>query len=69
MWGTLVVSTSRNRRRLVSMSRQMEDRNRQKFAEKMREKSLAAKNAKAATKKTTGGPAAPSGGVEDSKKD
>jgi hypothetical protein len=33
------------------MSRQSEERNRQKFAEKMREKSLAAKNAKQAAKK------------------
>jgi len=32
------------------MSRQTEDRNREKFAEKMRQKSLAAKNAKLAQK-------------------
>jgi hypothetical protein len=47
----------------------MEDRNRQRFAEKMREKSQAAKNAKLATKKATGGTAAPEGGVEGHKKD
>jgi hypothetical protein len=34
------------------MSRQSEDRNREKFAEKMRQKSLAAKNAKPAVKKS-----------------
>jgi hypothetical protein len=47
----------------------MEDRNRQRFAEKMREKSLAAKNAKLAVKKPTGGTVAPAGGAEDNKKD
>jgi hypothetical protein len=47
----------------------MEDRNRQRFAEKMREKSLAAKNAKLATKKATGGTPAPAGGAEDHQKD
>jgi hypothetical protein len=46
----------------------MEDRNRQRFAEKMREKSLAAKNAKLATKKTTGGTAAAESGAEGNKK-
>ncbi len=51
------------------MSRQMEDRNRQRFAEKMREKTLAAKNAKLADKKATGGAAAPEGGAEENKKD
>ena len=34
------------------MSRQSEDRNSQKFAEKMRQKTLAAQNAKLAAKKT-----------------
>jgi hypothetical protein len=50
------------------MSRQTEERNRQRFAEKMREKSMAAKNAKLATKKATGGTAAPES-AEGSKKD
>jgi len=49
------------------MSRQTEERNRQRFAEKMREKTLTAKNAKLAAKKATG-PATPAG-AEDSKKD
>jgi len=51
------------------MSRQTEERNRQRFAEKMREKTLAAKNAKLAAKKATGGTAAPEGSAEDHKKD
>ncbi len=40
------------------MSRQTEDRNREKFAEKMRQKSLAAKNAKLATQKPKATPPA-----------
>jgi hypothetical protein len=35
------------------MSRQSEERNRQKFADKMRQKTLAAKNAKVAPKKAS----------------
>jgi hypothetical protein len=58
------------------MSRQTEERNRQKFAEKMREKSLVAKNAKLTAKKAPEA-AAPASGVaqnpegkqEGSKKD
>jgi hypothetical protein len=50
------------------MSRQSEDRNREKFAEKMRQKSLAAKNSKLAAKKAPEA-AAPLGGAEGSKKD
>ena len=51
------------------MSRQTEERNRQRFAEKMREKTLAAKNAKLTDKKAAGGAAAPAGGAEENKKD
>ena len=54
------------------MSRQTEERNRQKFAEKMREKNLAAKNAKAAVKKAPEAAAPPGsieGNPEGSKKD
>lgn len=47
------------------MSRQSEERNREKFAEKMRQKNLAAKNAKAAVKKSP----APESGAEGNKKD
>jgi hypothetical protein len=47
------------------MSRQSEERNRERFAEKMREKSVAAKNAKQVAKKTPGQPT-PLGSVEGS---
>jgi hypothetical protein len=47
------------------MSRQTEERNRQKFAEKMREKTLAVKNAKQAAKKAPEA-AAPLSSVEGS---
>ena len=50
------------------MSQQSEERNRQKFAEKMRKKSLAARNAELAAKKTPGAAAPPSQG-EGGKKD
>jgi hypothetical protein len=47
------------------MSRQTEERNRQKFAEKMREKSLNARNAKLAVKKVPG-VGSPAGGTDGS---
>lgn len=50
------------------MSQQKEDRARQKFSDKMRQKSLAAKNAKQAVKKEPE-TAAPSGSVNGDKKD
>jgi hypothetical protein len=49
------------------MSRQSEERNRQKFAEKMRQKSLADRNTKLTEKKT--GAAAPAAAVDENKKD
>jgi hypothetical protein len=45
------------------MSQQKEDRARQKFSDKMRQKSLAAKNKQQAAKKTPG-PVAPSTDVD-----
>jgi hypothetical protein len=50
------------------MSQQKEDRARQKFSDKMRQKSLAAKNAKQAVKKEPEA-VAPSTGVDGNKKD
>ncbi len=50
------------------MSQQREDRNRQKFAEKMRQKSLAARNAKLAEKKAPA-PAAPPADADGNRKD
>jgi hypothetical protein len=47
------------------MSRQSEERNRDKFAEKMRQKNAAAKAPKPAVKKTP----APESGAESNKKD
>jgi hypothetical protein len=49
------------------MSQQSEERNRQKFAEKMRQKSLTARNAKLAAKKTPGA-AVPSADADGNKK-
>jgi hypothetical protein len=49
------------------MSRQTEDRNSQRFAEKMREKSMAAKNAKQAAKKAPSA-TAPSPDADGNKK-
>ena len=46
----------------MHMSRQSEERNRQKFAEKMRQKSLAARNQKLAAKKAPGTVAPPAEG-------
>jgi hypothetical protein len=48
---------------MVDMSRQTEERNRQKFADKMRQKTLASKNAKQAAKKgsETGTPSTEAG--------
>jgi hypothetical protein len=50
------------------MSQQSEERNRQKFAEKMRKKSLTARNAKVAVKKAPG-TATPSADADGNKKD
>jgi hypothetical protein len=50
------------------MSQQSEERNRQKFAEKMRQKSLTARNAKLAVKKAPER-AAPAAEVDGNKKD
>jgi hypothetical protein len=58
------VQLERKLRKLVDMSQQKEDRARQKFSDKMRQKSLAAKNAK--VKKTE---ATPTTDVDGNKKD
>ncbi len=50
------------------MSRQSEERNREKFAEKMRQKSLAARQQKLAEKKAPA-PAAPSADADGNRKD
>jgi hypothetical protein len=50
------------------MSRQSEDRNRQKFADKMRQKTLAARNAKLTVKKAPA-TTAPSADGDSAKKD
>jgi hypothetical protein len=53
---------------MMDMSQQSEERNRQKFAEKMRQKSLTARNAKLAGKKASG-TVTPSAAPEGDKKD
>jgi hypothetical protein len=54
-------------RKLIDMSQQKEDRARQKFSDKMRQKSLAAKNARVAKKEPE--TVAPAADVEGNKKD
>jgi hypothetical protein len=53
---------------MVNMSQQKEDRARQKFSDKMRQKSIAAQKAKLAVKKEPE-TAAPSADVDGNKKD